>query len=720
MDLKHFSFGIEDGIAIALFDRAGEAMNTLAPAVFDDFVAVVDRVATDEKIEALVFGSAKRSGFLAGADIRYFETLSSAQEATAAIRELQALLATLEALHTENGKPVVMAIDGPALGGGLEVALTGSMRIITDGARTQLGQPEVQLGVIPGGGGTQRLPNLIGIAAALDMILTGRPVRPHKARKIGLVDEVVPPQVLLDVAKKRARESVGNLEAHTAPSLRDRLSPSHLQAMALEQNPVGRRVLFKKAEEQMLAETKGNYPAPERALQAVKIGIEQGPEAGYDAEARFFGQLVVSPESEALRGLFFASQMMKYATGISTNTDPKPVNKVAVLGGGLMGAGIATVSALKAGSTVRIKEVDDAAVGRALAHVNEQIARQVKRRQLRAFEGEQIMNKVTGSTAFDGLSNTDLVIEAVFESLDLKQSLLKQVEEVVGDGVVFASNTSALPIGDIASKAKRPEAVLGMHYFSPVEKMPLLEIIVTEDTADWATVTAVEYGKKQGKTVIVVKDGPGFYTTRILVPYTGEALYLLADGASVEAIDGAMVRWGFPVGPLLLSDEVGLDVGAHISQIMVDAFGDRMAGPDMMPGLLDDDRKGRKNGRGFYTYDEDGKRGGVDESVYSALGLGPRRQLPSPELEDRMALAMINEAARCLEDGILQSSLDGDMGAVMGLGFPPFRGGPFWWIDLEGAGKIVDRLDALAERHGDRFAAAQILRDHAESGKKFR
>ncbi|MCH8991631.1 MAG: hypothetical protein IIA44_07790 [Acidobacteria bacterium] len=470
----------------------------------------------------------------------------------------------------------------------------------------------------------------------------------------------------------------------------------------------------------MLAETKGNYPAPERALQAVKIGIEQGPEAGYDAEARFFGQLVVSPESEALRGLFFASQMMKYATGISTNTDPKPVNKVTVLGGGLMGAGIATVSALKAGSTVRIKEVDDAAVGRALAHVNEQIARQVKRRQLRAFEGEQIMNKVTGSTAFDGLSNTDLVIEAVFESLDLKRSLLKQVEEVVGNGVVFASNTSSLPIGDIAAKAKRPEAVLGMHYFSPVEKMPLLEIIVTEDTADWATVTAVEYGKKQGKTVIVVKDGPGFYTTRILVPYTGEALYLLADGASVEAIDGAMVRWGFPVGPLLLSDEVGLDVGAHISQIMVDAFGDRMAGPDMMPGLLDDDRKGRKNGRGFYSYDEDGKRGGVDESVYSALGLGPRRQLPSPELEDRMALAMINEAARCLEDGILQSSLDGDMGAVMGLGFPPFRGGPFWWIDLEGAGKIVDRLDALAERHGDRFAAAQILRDHAESGKKFR
>jgi 3-hydroxyacyl-CoA dehydrogenase/enoyl-CoA hydratase/3-hydroxybutyryl-CoA epimerase len=720
MDLKHFSFEVEDGVAVALFDRAGESMNTISPAVAEEFVAVAERVAEDDTIEALVWGSGKASGFLAGADINFFQTLTDSDEAADAMRNLHQVMAQIEALHTEHAKPVVMAIDGPALGAGLEVALTGSMRICTDNPKTQLGQPEVRLGILPAGGGTQRLPALVGIAAALDLILTGRPARAHKARKIGLVDEVVPKEVLLEVAKQRARESVGHLGDQPGPSVRDRLSPSHLQAMALEQNPVGRRVLFKKAEEQMLAETKGNYPAPPKALEAVKIGVEQGPEAGYEAEATFFGELVVTPESAALQGLFFASQMMKYATGISSNARPRQVDKVAVLGGGLMGAGIATVSAMKAGSTVRIKEVDDAGVGRALSHVNNEIAKQVRRRRIRAFEGEQIMNKVTGSTTWDGFANTDLVIEAVFESLDLKRALLKDVESVVGDDVVFASNTSSLPIGDIAAKAHHPEAVLGMHYFSPVEKMPLLEVIVTDDTADWATTTAVEYGKRQGKTVIVVKDGPGFYTTRILIPYFNEAFFLLDDGASVEAIDEAMVQWGFPVGPLLLADEVGIDVGAHISQVMVDAFGERMAGPDHMAGLVGDDRKGRKNGRGFYEYDEKGKRGGVDESVYAAIGLGPRRTIPQREIEERISLAMINEAALCLQEGILQSALDGDIGAVMGLGFPPFRGGPFWWVDAEGTAKVVDRLDALKDRHGDRFEAAQILRDHAESGNKFR
>ncbi len=720
MDLQHFSFEVEDGIAVALFDRAGEPINTISPDVAEEFVAIAERVAEDDDIEALVWGSAKKSGFLAGADIRFFQTLTDADAAAQVMRNLHAVMAQIEALHTEHEIPVVMAIDGPALGGGLEVALTGSMRICTDNPKTQLGQPEVQLGVLPAGGGTQRLPVLIGIAAALEMILTGKPARPRRALAIGLVDEVVPQEVLLDIAKQRARESVGELGNQPGPSVRDRLSPSHLQAMALEQNPVGRRVLFKKAEEQMLAETKGNYPAPEKALEAVKIGVEQGPEAGYEAEATFFGELVVTPESAALQGLFFASQMMKYTTGISSNAQPKPIDKVAVLGGGLMGAGIATVSAMKAGSTVRIKDVDDAGVGRALAHVNGEIAKQVKRRRIRAFEGEQIMNKVTGSTEWDGFSNTDLVIEAVFESLDLKRSLLAEIESLVAEDVVFASNTSSLPISDIAEKAQRRERVLGMHYFSPVEKMPLLEVIVTDDTADWATTTAVEYGKRQGKTVIVVKDGPGFYTTRVLIPYLTEAFYLLEDGASIESIDKAMVQWGFPIGPVLLADEVGIDVGAHISKIMIDAFGERMQGPDMMSGLVDDDRMGRKNGRGFYEYDENGKRGGVDESVYAALGLGPRRELPQKEIQERISLAMINEAARCLEEGILQSSLDGDMGAVMGLGFPPFRGGPFWWVDQESAIKVVDRLDAVTKRHGDRFTAAQTLRDHAKLGKKFR
>jgi len=720
MELTHFSFSVEDGIAVVLLDRAGEPVNTIGPAIFDDFNTVVERIETDPSIKAAVFGSAKRNNFLAGADIRFFDTITEAEEGAAVIRQLHALFTRIEALHAVHDKPVVMAIDGACLGGGLEFALTGSMRIATDGKKTQLGQPEVQLGILPAGGATQRLPKLVGIATALDMILTGRPVRPHKARKIGLVDEVVPREVLYDVAKRRASEAIGHLGEGGGSSFKSFLAPTHLQDLALEQNPVGRRVLFKKAEEAMLEKTKGLYPAPKRALEAVKIGIEQGNAAGYEAEATFFGELIISPESKALRGIFFATQMMKHATGVGSNAEPKQVSKVGVLGGGLMGAGIATVSVLKAGATVRIKEVDTDGVAHALRHVSQQISKQVTRRKMTPFEGEQAMNKVTATTDWSGFENTDLVIEAVFESLELKQDLLEQVEGLVGDDVVFASNTSSLPIGQIAARAARPEAVLGMHYFSPVEKMPLLEVIVTEDTADWATATAVEFGKRQGKTVIVVKDGPGFYTTRILVPYLNEAFFLLADGASVEAIDDAMVNWGFPVGPLLLTDEVGIDVGAHIVKIMGDAFGDRIAGPDMMAGLVEDERKGRKNGRGFYLYNDKGERGTVDDTVYKALGLGPRRVLTEAEISGRIVSAMVNEAARCLEEGILRSSLDGDIGAVMGLGFPPFRGGPFWWMDQVGAGEIAAKLESLAAEHGERFEPASIIRSRAEEGRTFR
>jgi len=720
MELTHFSFDVDDDVAIVLLDRAGSPINTIGPVIYEDFVTVVDRIESDRSIKAVVFGSAKQGNFLAGADIRFFETLADPAEAAAAIRELHALFARIEGLHAVHGKPVVMAIDGACLGGGLEFALTGSMRIATDHRKTQLGQPEVQLGVLPAGGGTQRLPKLVGIAAALDMILTGKSLRPYKANKIGLVDEIVPREVLSVIAKERALEAVGHLDESDGSRVKDFLAPTHLQELALEQNPVGRRVLFRKAEEAMLAKTKGLYPAPERALEAVKIGIDQGPEAGYEAEAEFFGELVTSFESKALRSGFFASQMLKHASGISGLAEPKQITKVGVLGGGLMGAGIASVSVLRAGATVRVKEVDEAGVRRALKHVSKNIAYQVKRRRLRPFEAERAMNRLTGTTDWSGFSNAELVIEAVFESLELKQALLAEVEAVTPNDTVFASNTSSLPIGEIAAHAARPEAVLGMHYFSPVEKMPLLEVIVTEETADWATVTAVQFGKRQGKTVIVVKDGPGFYTTRILVPYINEAFHLLADGASVEDIDTAMTTWGFPVGPVLLSDEVGIDVGAHIAKVMLEAFGERMAGPEMAADLVGDDRMGRKNGRGFYRYDDKGKRGGVDETVYPALGIGPRRVIPEAEIQQRIALAMVNEAARCLEEGVLQSAIDGDIGAVMGLGFPPFRGGPFWWVDQVGAAEIVEALEALSERHGMRFEPAAILRAHAESGKRFR
>ncbi len=716
MAFKNYHVDIDDnGVATVLMDRADESMNTLGADFVTELADVVARL-EDDDVKAVVIGSAKRD-FLAGADIRMFDDFATRDDAIEGVSALHEIYNRIEALHLVHGKPVVAAINGACLGGGLELALTASMRICTDSPKTQLGQPEVQLGVLPGAGGTQRLPALIGIAAGLEMILGGRPARPRKARKLGLVDEVVPVEVLMDVATKRATEAIDAEPPDRVIALN--VSTQNLQKLALEKNPAGRSLLFKKANEAMLKETKGHYPAPKRALEAVRIGVEQGREAGVAAEIRFFAELVFTPESEALRSIFFATQELKQDTGVDSDAEPRPVEHVAVLGGGLMGGGIASVAAINAGHTVRIKEIDEAGVNRGLAYVSKTLAKRAKRRRMTPFQVDRIRNRVTGSTSWAGFANTDLVIEAVFEDLDLKQTIVKQVEEAMGDDVIFASNTSSIPIGDIAAAAARPELVVGMHYFSPVEKMPLLEVITTDDTADWVTATAVAEGKAQGKTVIVVNDGPGFYTSRVLAPYSVEAAFLLQEGASIEAIDDAMTDWGFPVGPLLLGDEVGIDVAAHVAGIMVGAFGSRMQGPDIMSGLIADDRKGRKNGRGFYTYDK-GERGGPDETVYAVLGLGERSHVPASEIQERISLAFINEAARCLEEGILRSARDGDIGAVFGVGYPPFRGGPFFTVDAMGADVVVDKLNTLADKHGERFTPAKILVEYAEGGKRFR
>lgn len=716
MTYENFHFTLDDdGIATVLMDRAGESMNTLGAEFVAELAAVVERLEGDD-VKAAVIGSAKRD-FLAGADIRMFDDFTEPEPAIEALTAFNDIFHRIERLHTEGGTPVVAAIHGACLGGGLELALTASMRICTESPKTQLGQPEVQLGVLPAGGGTQRLPALIGLAAGLEMIVAGKPVRPSKARKLGLVDEVVPEQVLLDVARQRALAAVG---AGDGGSRSRGLSTEALQRLALEKNPAGRNFVFKKATDAMLAATGGHYPAPQRAIEAVRIGIEQGREAGFAAEIRFFAELVLTPESKALRSIFFATNELKADPGIDSDADPRPVDTIAVMGGGLMGGGIAAVSAINAGDTVRIKEIDTAGVERGLAYVAKVLGKRAKRRRMSDFEVDRVRNRVTGTTTWDGFAGSDMVIEAVFENLELKQSIVKDIEAVTSDDTIFASNTSSLPISDIAAASAHPETVVGMHYFSPVEKMPLLEVIRTDDTADWVTATAVQVGKDQGKTVIVVKDGTGFYTTRVLGPYSNEAQFLLAEGASVEDIDGAMTDWGFPVGPLLLADEVGIDVGAHISVILADAFGERMVGPPMMSGLIDDDRKGRKNGRGFYRY-EGGERGDVDETVYDALGV-PRDRTPMDRtaIAERMALTFINEAARCLEEGILRSARDGDIGAVFGLGYPPFRGGPFWTIDTMGADSVVEKLEALAAEHGDRFTPADIIVDAAKDGTKFR
>ncbi len=734
LKLDHFSLSTDnDGIATIVMDVADAKVNTLSPKVEKDLDAIVARLESDTTIVGAIFTSAKRNNFIAGADIEVLKDIKEASEATDLSRRLQVGFERLEAVHAELGKPIVAAIDGSCMGGGLELALACSHRVISKSAKTILSLPEVQLGLFPGAGGTQRLPKLIGLTGALDMILTGRNIRHSKAVKIGLVDAAVPVSMLIEVAKQLALDTaLGKKPAVKQGFARLQElageAPDALKQLALESNPAGQAIVFKKARESLLKKTRGNYPGPEKALEVIRIGVQEGSTAGYAAESDRFGQLVVSPEAKSLMSIFFATQELKKHNGVKNKKiKAKKVERLGIIGGGLMGGGIAVVTAGKAGIPVRIKDISDDGVRTALSHVRKIFDKDVKRRRKKRIDVDRLMQTITGTTAMNGFSKVDVVVEAVFENLEVKRTVLREVEACATAGnnegeytTIFASNTSSLPISDIAEASAHPETVIGMHYFSPVEKMPLLEVITTDKTADWVTATCVELGKKQGKTVIVVGDGPGFYTTRILSPYMNEAAWALVEGAGIKQLDSSLMDWGFPVGPIILLDEVGIDVGAKVAKVTEAAFPGRMVAPPAMKDILDDGRQGRKNDKGFYLYDN-GKKGDVDESVYEVLGqTAKRRDFDSEEMQLRIGLQMVNEAALCLQEGILSSPRDGDIGAIFGLGFPPFRGGPFSYVDEVGAAWVVKQLDGLADKHGGRFATAQILRDYAKSGKKFR
>ena len=714
--VRSFRVEVQDGVAACLLDVPGEPVNTLSSEVAEELAELLRGLAKDPAVKAVVIASGKPGGFIAGAKIEMIQAVRSAAEAEALSRAGQRRMNDLERFP----KPVVAAIHGACLGGGLELALACHWRIATDDRKTQLGQPEVQLGIIPGAGGTQRLPRLVGIAAALELILSGKSVKPRKAAKLGLVDEVVPAPILLEVARRRARELASGAVRREAPAGMKKLRKDGLgaiQKMALEENALGRELLFREARRTLLRKSGGHYPAPEKALEAVKHGYEKGFERGLEREARLFGELAVSDVSKRLIDIFFATTALKKDSGVDdASVKPRDVRSVGVLGGGLMGSGIAFVTA-GAGIPVRVREKDDAAAAKALGNVRALLDERVKRRSIDRLERQATMRLLTSTTDWSGFERVDLVIEAVFEDLGLKREMVRAFEKVNAKGI-FASNTSSIPIGKIAEASSRPELVLGMHYFSPVQKMPLLEVIVTPRTAPDATATAVAIGKKQGKTVIVVNDGPGFYTSRVLAPYMNEAAEILLEGAPIEDIDAALTRFGMPVGPITLLDEVGIDVGAKVGKILHEAFGDRMVPPKALESVIADGRLGRKSKKGFYTYG--GKKKEVDETVYDLLPGGKRRKtLSRDEIAERVVLQLVNEAVRCLGEGILRSARDGDVGAIFGLGFPPFLGGPFRYADAIGPKALLDRVERWHDKLGDRFEPAPLLVEHARAGRTF-
>ena len=725
-------------IAILVLDVPGESVNTLSPKFSDAFAQAIATVESDSTIAAAIVISGKKDNFIAGADIKVLETVRSADEGVALSKQGQAALQRLANLP----KPLIAAIHGACLGGGLEVALACHYRIATDDKKTKLGLPEVQLGLLPGAGGTQRLPKLIGIAAALDLILTGKQLNAKRAKAVGLVDVVCPTPLLRQAAidaahrllKRAATQPSSPLAAASAwfKALPGQVNRKAITEFALEENPLGRKVLFDQALKQLRSKTGGHYPAPEKALDAVRIGAahgfaDDGP--GYAAEAAGFGELLMSPQSKQLIHIFFATTALKKDNGCDDPlVEARPVDDITMLGAGLMGAGIAYVSA-NAGLRVRLKDRDAASVGKGLAYARQILDERVRKRRSTPRDRSDIMARISPTTDYAGLRDSQVIIEAVFEDIDLKHRIVREVEGMCNPTAIFASNTSTIPLTTIARASARPGQVIGMHYFSPVQKMPLLEIIVTKRTEPWVVATCVELGKRQGKTVIVVNDGVGFYTSRILGPYMNEAFHVLAQGVAVQAIDKALTDFGYPVGPVKLLDEVGIDVAHKAAAVVQGAFGDRLDSPPGIEALIADNRQGRKNGRGFYRYPSEAaaatsrKRdtGGrdVDETVYKILGIANTITMPGEQIATRCWLQMVNEAAHCFGEGVLRSARDGDIGAIFGLGFPPFRGGPFRFADHYGIAALVAELQRHQQLYGKRFAPAPVLLDMAARNQTF-
>lgn len=704
----------EDGIAVVTIDLPGESQNTLKAAFITEAHALLDRLEQDSAVQGVVFISGKPGSFIAGADINMLQACRTAAEATELSKAGQRFFDRLANFKV----PMVAAIDGACLGGGLELALACHGRICTDQPKTALGLPEVMLGVLPGSGGTQRLPRLIGIPAALDLMLTGKHLNAQKARRLGLVDDVAPATILLPSAIALAKKLRSTRPVRNNASL---FSVKGLTKLVLEDNPLGRRILFQQAREQVMGKTRGHYPAPLRIIDCVEIGASRGLKKGLEAEALGFGELAVTPQARQLMHLYFATTALKKDSGVAdARVQPRPVRKVGVLGAGLMGAGIAYVTANKARVPVRLKDKEAAGLNRGMAYLDRLLQKRLKRRSITSFEAGLERHRVMPTLDFSGFHNVELVIEAVFEDLPLKHRMIADVEAHCPATTIFATNTSSIPITKIAAAAQRPENVIGMHYFSPVEKMPLLEVITTPQTAPEVIATTVDFGRKQGKTVIVVQDGAGFYVNRILAPYMNESGYLLTEGVAIDAIDQALVQFGFPVGPLTLLDEVGIDVGSKVGPILHQAFGERMKAAGVADRLLADGRYGRKSKKGFYRY-EGVKKGEkpVDKTVYGVLGVSGAKAMDAQEIVERCVLLMLNEAARCWDEGVIRSARDGDIGAVFGIGFPPFLGGPFRYADSLGIAELLAKLEHYRQRLGERFAPAEILVRMARENRTF-
>ncbi|MBI1797618.1 MAG: enoyl-CoA hydratase/isomerase family protein [Candidatus Eisenbacteria bacterium] len=701
------------GIAHLVMDHPDRSVNVLDADAIADLERALAELEARAGLRGVVLRSGKRGSFIAGADIAAIGGLTDREQVLALVRRAHAAFARLATL----GSPTVAAIDGVCLGGGTELALACDSRVASEESRTQIGLPEVLLGIFPGFGGSQRLPRLVGLSAALDLILTGRALDARRAARIGLIARAVPAAWLIE----RAEERLEALIALPAARRRDRYRSRGFAAWCVDRTPFGQTLALNRARAMTRARTGGHYPAPLAAIDVIERTLRLPLEAGLAIEAARVSDLVVGPVCKSLVRIFQLSERAKKDAVADPAIAPAPVRTLMLVGAGVMGGGIAELVS-RHGIEARVRDLKPEALTHALVTARGVIAERLGRRRMPAAERERErraqMARIQPTLELTGAGRADFAMEAVVEDLDVKRRVFAELEVRMRDDAVLATNTSSLSVDALAAGLAHPERLCGFHFFNPVHRMPLVEVVRSARTSDRTLATAVALARALGKTPVVVADSPGFVVNRILMPYLGEAIAMLGEGYAIADVDLAMRRFGMPMGPFEVLDEVGLDVALKVAGVLGRAFPDRMPPATALETLVAAGRLGRKTGAGFYRHR--GGRRRPDPALRSLLRLERGRRVPGGDtLAERMVLAMINESARCLEEKVVADAGAIDLAMVFGAGFPPFRGGVLRHADSIGLARVEARLIALKAEKGERFTPAALLSRLAASGGTF-